>query len=56
MFYPDSEDMMGWDISQDGFRIVLSPRLPEIISRHLACDVDAFLGALALPAPTSGTG
>ena len=47
-FYPDSEDVMGWNISQDGFRIVLSPRLPEIIKRHLAGDVDAFLQSLGL--------
>jgi alkylresorcinol/alkylpyrone synthase len=48
VFYPDSEDIMGWGISQDGFRIVLSPRLPEIINRHLACDVDAFLQSFGL--------
>jgi alkylresorcinol/alkylpyrone synthase len=48
VFYPDSEDIMGWDISQDGFRIVLSPRLPEIIKRHLAGDLDAFLQSFGL--------
>jgi alkylresorcinol/alkylpyrone synthase len=48
VFYPDSEDVMGWDISQDGFRVVLSPRLPEIIKRHLAGDVDAFLETFGL--------
>lgn len=48
VFYPDTEDMMGWNISQDGFRIVLSPRLPEIIKRHLAGDVDAFLQSFGL--------
>ena len=48
VFYPDSEDIMGWDISQDGFRIVLSPRLPEIIKRHLAGDLDAFLQSFSL--------
>ncbi len=24
-FYPDTEDVMGWDISEKGFQIVLSP-------------------------------
>lgn len=43
IFYPDSEDVMGWDISENGFRIVLSPGLPEFIRTHLAHDVDAFL-------------
>jgi alkylresorcinol/alkylpyrone synthase len=42
-FYPDSEDVMGWDISGNGFRIVLSPRLPEIIRHNLAHDVEGFL-------------
>ena len=44
VFYPDSEDVMGWDISENGFKIVLSPRLPELIRENLAGDVDAFLG------------
>jgi alkylresorcinol/alkylpyrone synthase len=48
VFYPDSEDIMGWDISQDGFRIVLSPRLPELIKRHLAGDLDRFLESFGL--------
>jgi predicted naringenin-chalcone synthase len=48
VFYPDSEDIMGWDISQDGFRIVLSPQLPELIKRHLAGDLDTFLESFGL--------
>lgn len=40
VFYPDSEDIMGWDISEEGFRIVLSARLPELIQQRLAADVD----------------
>jgi alkylresorcinol/alkylpyrone synthase len=43
VFYPDSEDIMGWDISESGFKIVLSPRLPDLIRKKLAGDVDAFL-------------
>jgi alkylresorcinol/alkylpyrone synthase len=34
---------MGWDISEKGFRIVLSTDVPEVIQQHLAEDVDAFL-------------
>ncbi len=44
VFYPDSEDIMGWKISEDGFTIALSPRLPEFVRKNLAGDVDAFLG------------
>jgi alkylresorcinol/alkylpyrone synthase len=42
-FYPDTEDIMGWDISETGFKIVLSPRLIELINCNLARDVDTFL-------------
>ncbi len=44
VFYPDSEHVMGWEISERGFQIVLSPEVPEIVQRHLGPDVDAFLG------------
>jgi alkylresorcinol/alkylpyrone synthase len=43
VFYPDTERVMGWDISEKGFRIVLSPEVPETVERHLGEDVDAFL-------------
>lgn len=34
---------MGWDISEKGFRIVLSREVPEVIETHLREDVDLFL-------------
>ncbi len=43
VFYPDSEEVMGWDISEEGFRIVLSEDVPKVIREHLKEDVDAFL-------------
>jgi len=43
VFYPDTEHVMGWDISQKGFRIVLSREVPEVVEKNLAGDVDAFL-------------
>ena len=43
IFYRDSEDVMGWDISQDGFKIVLSADVPEVVRQFLRKDVDAFL-------------
>jgi alkylresorcinol/alkylpyrone synthase len=43
VFYPDSEDVMGWDIGERGFRIVLSKEVPNMVYRHLAADIDAFL-------------
>jgi alkylresorcinol/alkylpyrone synthase len=46
VFYADTEEMMGWDVSEDGFRIVLSPEVPELIRRQLGSDVDRFLADL----------
>src|SRR5438270_2100801 len=43
VFYPETEEMMGWNISEKGFRITLSPEVPVLIREHLGGDVDAFL-------------
>jgi alkylresorcinol/alkylpyrone synthase len=43
VFYPDSERVMGWDISESGFRIVLSAEVPQVVRDFLRRDVDAFL-------------
>lgn len=42
-FYPDTERVMGWDVGADGFKIVLSAGVPDVVERHVAADVDAFL-------------
>lgn len=43
VFYPDSERVMGWDISERGFQVVLSAEVPEVVRRFLRRDVDEFL-------------
>ena len=43
VFYPDSEQVMGWDVSERGFKIVLSSEVPEVARDLLAGDVDRFL-------------
>lgn len=43
VFYPDTEDVMGWEISEHGFRIVLSARVPTVARERLPGDVDGFL-------------
>jgi alkylresorcinol/alkylpyrone synthase len=43
VFYPDSERLMGWEISERGFQLVLSAEIPEVVRRFLRRDVDAFL-------------
>ncbi len=42
IFYPDTERVMGWDISEEGFKIVLSAEVPRMVE-HLRGDVDSFL-------------
>ena len=48
VFYPDTEEMMGWDISEKGFRIVLSREIPNLVRNNLAHDVDEFLATRGL--------
>ena len=43
VFYPDTERVMGWDVTDGGFRIVLSADVPEVVRDFLRRDVDAFL-------------
>ncbi len=42
-FYPNTEHVMGWDISEKGFRIVLSREVPDVVLQNLGRDVDEFL-------------
>jgi alkylresorcinol/alkylpyrone synthase len=48
VFYPDSERVMGWDISENGFRVVLSADVPVMVLKHVRRDVDAFLAGHGL--------
>ncbi len=43
IFYPDTEKVMGWNISETGFKVVLSAEVPRIAGEVLPRDVDAFL-------------
>ena len=42
-FYRDTEHVMGWNIGDTGFTIVLSPDVPKIVIENLRGDVDSFL-------------
>ncbi len=46
--YPHTEDALGWDIGEEGFRIVLSPEVPAIVRKHLPGDLARFLAANGL--------
>lgn len=47
-FYPDTERVMGWDVGDTGFRIVLSAEVPALVTRHIKDDLDAFLAGHGL--------
>ena len=42
-FYADTERVMGWDVSERGFKVVLSADVPNMVRKHLRSDVDGFL-------------
>jgi alkylresorcinol/alkylpyrone synthase len=46
--YPDSDDTLGWRLGADGFRIVLTAELADVVERHLSGSVTAFLAAHGL--------
>lgn len=43
VFYPDTEGVMGWDITERGFQIILSSDVPRMVTDHLCADVDRML-------------
>ena len=55
VFYPDTEQTMGWQVSESGFRIVLSASVPAVARERLPGDVDAFLADHDLARPDVGS-
>ena len=45
VFYPGTERVMGWDIVDSGFKVVLSPQVPQLVRSRIRNDVDAFLAS-----------
>lgn len=43
MFFHDTEEMMGWHVGDNGFEIVLSPGVPELVRSKLREGADSFL-------------
>jgi alkylresorcinol/alkylpyrone synthase len=41
--FPDTVDVMGWNIGSTGFQLVMSKDVPFMAQNHLADEVDAFL-------------
>lgn len=47
-FFAGTERVMGWDVSERGFGLVLSADVPRIVHEHLPGEIDAFLAAHGL--------
>lgn len=45
VLFPDTVDLMGFDLRSEGFRIVLSQRIPHLVAQRLRGEVEAFLAA-----------
>ncbi|RKH66297.1 type III polyketide synthase [Corallococcus interemptor] len=43
VFYPDTERVMGWDVVDTGFKVVLSAKVPQLVKEHIRGNVDGFL-------------
>jgi alkylresorcinol/alkylpyrone synthase len=48
ILYPQTEKVMGWEVVDSGFRVVLAAEVPKLIREHLGDDVDNFLAACGL--------
>jgi|SRR5579872_2835893 len=48
MFFHDTEEMMGWRVTDHGFQIVLSAGVPDLVRKNLRAGVDTFLGEYRL--------
>src|SRR5690606_4447678 len=46
--FPDSLDVMGWNITSQGLQVVFNRRIPDIVREHAAEDLDALLGAAGI--------
>jgi alkylresorcinol/alkylpyrone synthase len=42
-FYRNTEYVMGWDVVDTGFKIVLSPDVPKVVLENILGDVEGFL-------------
>ena len=47
-FYPDTERVMGWDVTDSGMKIVLAASVPKMVESHIQADVDGFLSDLGM--------
>ncbi|MFI8949744.1 type III polyketide synthase [Streptomyces sp. NPDC053750] len=53
--YPDTEQLLGWDIGADGFRVVIDAGVPGVVRDHFGRHVRAFLTEHGLTVDDIGT-
>ena len=46
--WPDSLDLMGWDVADDGLEVVFSRRIPKVVRRHMRRAASEFLASNGL--------
>jgi alkylresorcinol/alkylpyrone synthase len=44
-FYPDSLDVMGWNVVSQGLQVVFAQRIPDIVAEHAEEDLGSFVAA-----------
>ena len=42
-FYPDSLDVMGWNVVEAGLQVVFAQRIPDIVAAHSAEDLSSYV-------------
>jgi alkylresorcinol/alkylpyrone synthase len=53
--YPDTEQLLGWDVSAGGFRVVIDAGVPGIVRDHFGGHLRAFLAEHGLTTDDIGT-
>ncbi|WP_219689731.1 type III polyketide synthase [Streptomyces anatolicus] len=53
--YPDTEQLLGWDIGACGFRVVIDAAVPGVVRDHLGRHLRAFLAEHGLTVDDIGT-
>lgn len=43
LVFPNTEEILGWEIVESGFKIVLSSKLTDLVETHIRGEVDSFL-------------
>lgn len=51
LFFPDTEEIMGWEIEDTGFRVVLTGGIPDLVRGQLRGAVDGFLAEHGIGRP-----